>query len=101
MHRLENRSKSKQQLVNLGWNSDNVNVHVDALWKAVIVKARSPQKFMDVSDLGVGRRWPSILQHGDQSEQNDREGANLDQASAPLHDERACDFSPRGTEFAS
>ena len=29
-------------LVNLGWNSDNVNVHADHL------KARSPEKLMDV-----------------------------------------------------
>ena len=45
------RSKSKQQLVNLGCNSDCVNVHVGASWKALNVKARSPGKVMDVIDL--------------------------------------------------
>ena len=41
------RSKSKQQLVNLGWNSDSVNVHVDALWKALNMKVRTPVKVME------------------------------------------------------
>ena len=45
--------KKEQQLVYLGWNSDYVNVPVDALWKVVNMKARSPEKFMDVSDLNV------------------------------------------------
>ena len=39
--------KSKQQLVNLGWSSDCVNAHVDASWKALNMKARSPVKVMD------------------------------------------------------
>ena len=41
------RSKSEQQLVNLGWNSDRVNVHVDALWKALNMKALPPVKVME------------------------------------------------------
>merc|ERR1711916_348573 len=45
--------KEKQKLVNLGWSSDNVTVHVDALWEALTMKARSPDKFMDVSDVKV------------------------------------------------
>ena len=41
------RSTSKQQLFYLGWSSDCVNVHVDALWKALNMKALSPVKVME------------------------------------------------------
>ena len=70
-------------LVNLGWNSDNGNVHVDALWKAGPLSRTCRLK-----------------------RQHDREGANLDharlyfslhpEAGTPLHD-----YSSRGTESAS
>ena len=49
LHRLENLPMSKQQLVNLDWNSGNVNVYADVLWKAVYMAARSPEKFMEVT----------------------------------------------------
>ena len=40
-------STKQQQLVNLCWSSDCVNVHVDAAWTAFIMKARSPVKVME------------------------------------------------------
>ena len=43
LHRLESVPKCRQCLINLSWNSENVNVH------PVHLKARSPEKFMDVS----------------------------------------------------
>ena len=43
LHRLEIRPKDRLCLDNLGWNSDDVNVH------PVLLKARSLQKLMDVS----------------------------------------------------
>ena len=39
------------KLVNFSWNSDRVNVHVDALWKALNVKARSHVKVMEKMTL--------------------------------------------------
>ena len=50
---VQELEKEKQKLVNLGWSSDNVTVHVDALWEALTIEARSPDKFMDVSDVKV------------------------------------------------
>jgi hypothetical protein len=50
---VQDLEKETQQQVNLGWTSDTVNVHVDALWEALNMKARSPEKFMDVSDVIV------------------------------------------------
>ena len=50
---VQELEKEKQKLVNLGWSSDNVTVHVDALWEALTMKARSPDKFMDLSDVKV------------------------------------------------
>ena len=38
LHRLENRSMGTRQLTNLGWRPGNVNVHADALSKAVNTK---------------------------------------------------------------
>merc|ERR1712136_267685 len=43
-----------------GRSSDCVNVHVDALWEALNMKARSPVK-------AIWRRWPSVPQHDDQA----------------------------------
>ena len=50
---LDAPMKSEQQLINLGWSSDyvNVKVHVDALWKAACMKDRSQSEVMNVSDL--------------------------------------------------
>ena len=70
------RSKNKQQLINLGWNSDRVNVHVDALWKAFTMKARSPVKVMEKMALCPATRRSR--------EQHDRERANLDWFFLPL-----------------
>ena len=50
---VQELEKDTQKLVNLGWSSDNVTVHVDALWEALTLEARSPDKFMDVSDVKV------------------------------------------------
>ena len=65
LHRLEIRPKSRQFLVNSEWNSDDVNVH------PVLLKARSPEKLMDVGVFE--RRWFSFPQHDDQNVQLDRE----------------------------
>ena len=45
--------KSEQQLINSGWSSHyvNVHVHVDALWKAASMKARRQSKVANGSDL--------------------------------------------------
>ena len=43
--------------VSLGWTSDTVNVHVDALCKTLEMKARSfAAKIMDVSDVQVSEK---------------------------------------------
>ena len=34
-----------QRKEGLGWSSETVDVHTDALWEALNVKARSPEKF--------------------------------------------------------
>ena len=49
VHDLE----KENQLVHLGWTSDILNMHVDVLWEELETKARSPEKFMDVSDVKV------------------------------------------------
>ena len=36
------------------------------------MKAQSPEKVMDGSVFGVGRKWLSVPQHGDQREQHAR-----------------------------
>ena len=59
----------------LGWNSDCDNVRADALWKALNMKARSPQKVMDVSDLVSMTLCPTAWRS---SERHDCERANLD-----------------------
>ena len=49
--RCTKRVGEEDQQVGLGWTSDNVNVHVDALWKALEMKARSSKEFTDVSEV--------------------------------------------------
>jgi hypothetical protein len=39
--------------VGLGWSSQTLDVNIDALWAALDVKARSPEKFMDVTSVTV------------------------------------------------
>ena len=34
-----------QRKVGLGWSSETVDVNIDALWEALNVKSRSPEKF--------------------------------------------------------
>ena len=43
--------KSEHPLINVGWSSVNVNVHVKALWKAACMKARRQRKVMNVCGL--------------------------------------------------
>ena len=75
---MQEFEKEKQQLVHLGWTSDIENVHVDALWEALDMKACSPENFMDVSDVKVSDEdCLFVPQHDDQSKEQD--GANLDQ----------------------
>ena len=49
--RCTKRVGEADQRVGLGWTSDIVNVHVDALWKALEMKARSSKEFTDVSEV--------------------------------------------------
>ena len=58
--------------MSLGWTSDTAKVHVDALCKTLEMKeyVRS-EEFIDVSDVQVSQEY-------DQSEQQNRERANLD-----------------------
>ena len=37
----------------LSWTDDSVNVHDDALWKALEMKTRFAEKFTDVSGVKV------------------------------------------------
>ena len=49
----------------------HVNVHVDAWWEALDMYARSPKKFMNVSDVKTSAKgWVffSVTRHADQSE---------------------------------
>ena len=61
------------------WNSDTVNVHVDALCKTLEMKARTFAEDRGRKRCpGLGQRWPEVPQQDDQNEQQDRERANLD-----------------------
>ena len=63
------------------WTSDTMNVHVDALWKTLEMKARSfAEDHGRKRCTGLGQRWLSVSQQYDQSEQQDRERVNLDQS---------------------
>ena len=84
--RSRQRRKSHHQLtwtmrttpVNLGWNSDDMNVQVDA-YGSFNTKARSPENFMDVS-VWFGRRALFVPQHDDQIKEQRHEGTSQNQS---------------------
>ena len=72
---------SKQQLVNF------VNVHADVRWKALGVKARSPEKLLDVCyEKVTDEDVFSFPQHDYHTKKNPHEGTHLEQQRG----QRAC-----------
>jgi len=46
-----------KDMIGMGWTSPEItSVTYDGIWEALIDKARSPEKYMDVSDVKVADR---------------------------------------------
>ena len=80
-----------------------LSIPINSLWEALEMKAWSPEKFVDVSDVKVLDEDGFLsLQHDDQSKEHHHEGANLDQSCRSA---RSCfqylHTEPRGCEIHS